>query len=156
MRTGENCSRNSAVLPLCALWTCIRGTAQLGLKAESCGLDKPLAFRVPGKMGCSHLPNGTRQLLNGSIISEQQLGTGRKASLSRGSHQPATRPSALVQKAQENRVQAEIQHLYYSMSNPHLPQPTGESSLGHNPQTAPQCCSLIATGLRPKAAALAQ
>lgn len=46
---------------------------EFGLKGESCGLDKPLAFQIPGKMGCSHLPNGTRWLLNSSIISKQQL-----------------------------------------------------------------------------------
>lgn len=86
-----------------ALCSLDRLPLELGLKAESCGSDQPLASAGPGKMGCSHLPHGTRQLLNSSIISQQQLGTGRKAALSRGKQQPAMRPRARVQKARENR-----------------------------------------------------
>lgn len=97
-------------------------------------------------MGCSHLPNGSRQLLNSSIISKQQLGTGRKASLSRETTSQPRGPVLWCKKLRKTRVQAQTLHLYYSISNPHLPSPTGESSPRRNPETASQCCSAIATG----------
>lgn len=84
------------------------------LKAENCRLDKPLAFPIPRKMGCSHLPNGTRQLLNSSIISKQQLGTGRKASLSRETTRQLQGPVLWCKKLRKARVQAQTQHLYYN------------------------------------------
>lgn len=71
MRTGENCSQNSAVLRLCALWTCIRAAARARVESRELRVRPAPGIPSPREGGLQAPPKRNQAVLNSSIISKQ-------------------------------------------------------------------------------------
>lgn len=56
MRTGENCSQNSAVLRLCTLWTCIRATARVRVESQELRVRQAPSIPSPQEDGLRSPP----------------------------------------------------------------------------------------------------